>query len=276
MLNKTVDKSFTNRNSTNHTEPTDKRFIRHFCFIVSSYKPQGAYNLAVMKMFSAIISAISANILYFILHIQNGSSFPKPLSAKEEYAQLEKMSQGDKNARAVLIERNLRLVSHIVKKYYSKTNDTDDLISIGTIGLIKAIDSFDYTKGTRLATYASRCIENEILMYFRSLKKQGNDIYLGDAIDTDKDGNPLTIEEVISDNRNLAEDLETKTQWEQVAKIIENIKDEREREIIILRYGLNNKKPLTQREIAERLKISRSYVSRIEKKVLNDIKKKVK
>ena len=192
-------------------------------------------------MLSAIISAISANILYFILHIQNGSSFPKPLSAKEEYAQLEKMAQGDKNARAVLIERNLRLVSHIVKKYYSKTNDTDDLISIGTIGLIKAIDSFDYTKGTRLATYASRCIENEILMYFRSLKKQGNDIYLGDAIDTDKDGNPLTIEEVI-----------------------------------ILRYGLNNKKPLTQREIAERLKISRSYVSRIEKKVLNDIKKKVK
>ena len=186
------------------------------------------------------------------------------------------MAQGDKNARAVLIERNLRLVSHIVKKYYSKTNDTDDLISIGTIGLIKAIDSFDYTKGTRLATYASRCIENEILMYFRSLKKQGNDIYLGDAIDTDKDGNPLTIEEVISDNRNLAEDLETKTQWEQVAKIIENIKDEREREIIILRYGLNNKKPLTQREIAERLKISRSYVSRIEKKVLNDIKKQVK
>lgn len=119
-------------------------------------------------------------------------------------------------------------------------------------------------------------IANEILMYFRSLKKQGNDIHLGDAIDTDKDGNPLTIEEVISDSRNLAEDLETKTQWEQVAKIIENIKDEREREIIILRYGLNNKKPLTQREIAERLKISRSYVSRIEKKVLNDIKKKVK
>lgn len=259
-----------------HQSYRTKRFIRHFCFIVSSYKPQGAYNLAVMKMFSAIISAISANILYFILHIQNGSSFPKPLSAKEEYAQLEKMSQGDKNARAVLIERNLRLVSHIVKKYYSKTNDTDDLISIGTIGLIKAIDSFDYTKGTRLATYASRCIENEILMYFRSLKKQGNDIHLGDAIDTDKDGNPLTIEEVISDSRNLAEDLETKTQWEQVAKIIENIKDEREREIIILRYGLNNKKPLTQREIAERLKISRSYVSRIEKKVLNDIKKKVK
>jgi len=276
MLSKIAGKSLANRTTSINIKTTDKRFIRRLCFIVSLYKPQGTYILEVMKMLSAIISAISANILYFILHIQNGSSFPKPLSAKEEYAQLEKMAQGDKNARAVLIERNLRLVSHIVKKYYSKTNDTDDLISIGTIGLIKAIDSFDYTKGTRLATYASRCIENEILMYFRSLKKQGNDIYLGDAIDTDKDGNPLTIEEVISDNRNLAEDLETKTQWEQVAKIIENIKDEREREIIILRYGLNNKKPLTQREIAERLKISRSYVSRIEKKVLNDIKKKVK
>jgi RNA polymerase sporulation-specific sigma factor len=117
----------------------------------------------VMKMFSVLISAISANFLYLILHIQNGSSFPKPLSQKDEQKYLELMAQGDKNARAVLIERNLRLVSHIVKKYYSKTNDTDDLISIGTIGLIKAIDSFDYTKGTKLATYASRCVENAIL-----------------------------------------------------------------------------------------------------------------
>jgi RNA polymerase sporulation-specific sigma factor len=122
-----------------------------------------SYNLSVMKMISAILSAIGANILYFILHIQNGSSFPKPLTQKEEQKYLELMAQGDKNARATLIERNLRLVSHIVKKYYSKTNDTDDLISIGTIGLIKAIDSFDYTKGTKLATYASRCIENAIL-----------------------------------------------------------------------------------------------------------------
>lgn len=126
-------------------------------------KPFSAYILSVMKMISAILSFLSANILYFILHIQNGSSFPKPLSSKEEKEYLEKKLAGDKNARAVLIERNLRLVSHIVKKYYSKTNDTDDLISIGTIGLIKAIDSYDNTKGTRLATYASRCIENAIL-----------------------------------------------------------------------------------------------------------------
>ena len=226
-------------------------------------------------MFSAIISAISAHLIYFILHIQNTSSFPKPLTPKEEREMLERMEAGDKNARAILIEKNLRLVSHIVKKYYSKTNDTDDLISIGTIGLIKAIDSFKADKKVRLATYASRCIENEILMHFRSGKKQANDIYLNDTLEVDKDGNPLTIEDTISTPDDLAEDLETKIRWEKVAKIIENMEDDREKEIIILRYGLNNKKPLTQREVAQRLNISRSYVSRIEKKVLNDIKKKV-
>ncbi len=227
-------------------------------------------------MFSALLSALGANLLLFILHIQNGSGFPKPLSAKEEREYLEKMANGDMNARSVLIERNLRLVSHIVKKYYSKTNDSDDLISIGTIGLIKAIDSFDYTKGTRLSTYAARCVENEILMYFRSLKKQNGEIYLGDTIDTDKDGNPLTIEDIISDERDIAEELELKVRWAQVKKIIDHMEDEREKEIIILRYGLDNKKPLTQREVADRLNISRSYVSRIEKKVLGDIRKKLK
>lgn len=188
---------------------------------------------------------------------------------------LEKMKDGDANARGVLIERNLRLVSHIVKKYYSKTNDTDDLISIGTIGLIKAIDSFNAEKGTRLATYASRCIENEILMHFRAGKKVANDVYLNDTLEIDKDGNPLTIEDTISSQDDLADNLEVKVRWEKVAKIIENMEDEREKEIIILRYGLDNKKPLTQREVAQRLNISRSYVSRIEKKVLNDIKKQV-
>ena len=262
------------------------QFIRYSAYVEYDFFKQAfhvvivfgerTYILAVMKMFSAILSFLSANLLYFILHIQNSSSFPKPLSAKEEKEALEKMANGDKNARGVLIERNLRLVSHIVKKYYSKTNDTDDLISIGTIGLIKAIDSFDYTKGTRLATYASRCIENEILMHFRGIKKQGNDVLLGDTIDIDKDGNPLTIEDIISDSRDLAEDLEKKTRWEQVAAYIENMEDELEKEIVILRYGLNNKKPLTQREVAARLNISRSYVSRIEKKVLSDIRKRVK
>ena len=227
----------------------------------------------VMKMFSALLSAISAHLIYFILHIQNTSSFPKPLSPKEEREMLERMKNGDKNARGILIEKNLRLVSHIVKKYYSKTNDTDDLISIGTIGLIKAIDSYNPDKKVKLATYASRCIENEVLMHFRSGKKQANDIYLSDTLEVDKDGNPLTIEDTISADSDLAENLETKIRWEKVAEIIENLEDEREKEIIILRYGLNNKKPLTQREVAQRLNISRSYVSRIEKKVLNDIKK---
>lgn len=226
-------------------------------------------------MFSAIISALGAHLIYFILHIQNNTSFPKPLTPKDEAQMLEKMEQGDKNARAVLIERNLRLVSHIVKKYYSKTNDTDDLISIGTIGLIKAIDSFNSSKGIKLATYASRCIENEILMHFRAQKKGANDIYLSDTLEIDKDGNPLTIEDTVSSDSDLAEELETKVRWEKVSRIIENLEDEREKEIIILRYGLNNKKPLTQREVAQRLNISRSYVSRIEKKVLRDIKNQV-
>ena len=227
-------------------------------------------------MITALLSILSANFLYFILHIQNASSFPKPLSAKEERKYLEMRAHGDKNARGILIEHNLRLVSHIIKKYYSKTNDTDDLISIGTIGLIKAIDSFDYTKNVRLATYASRCIENEVLMHFRAIKKNSGDMLLSDTIETDKDGNPLTIEDTLSDSTDLAEDLEKKTAWRAVAKYINEMDDEREKEIIILRYRLRNTKPLTQREVAERLNISRSYVSRIEKKVLNDIKKACK
>lgn len=214
--------------------------------------------LAVINMFSAIISFLSANFLYFILHISNTSCFPKPLKKKEEEEALERLARGDKNARALLIERNLRLVSHIVKKYYSKTNDTEDLISIGTIGLIKAIDSFKPDKGIRLATYASRCIENEILMHFRNIKKNASDVYLGDSLESDRDGNPLTLQDTISDNRDMAEDLEKKIRWEKAAEYLENLEDEREREIIILRYGLDNKKPLTQREVAARLNISRS------------------
>ena len=226
-------------------------------------------------MFSAIISFLSANFLYFILHISNTSCFPKPLKKKEEEEALERLARGDKNARALLIERNLRLVSHIVKKYYSKTNDTEDLISIGTIGLIKAIDSFKPDKGIRLTTYASRCIENEILMHFRNIKKNASDVYLGDSLESDRDGNPLTLQDTISDNRDMAEDLEKKIRWEKAAEYLENLEDEREREIIILRYGLDNKKPLTQREVAARLNISRSYVSRIEKKVLSDMRKNI-
>lgn len=229
-----------------------------------------------MKMLTTILSILSANFLYFILHIQSGSSFPKPLSAKEERRYLDEMAHGSKNARAILIEHNLRLVSHIVKKYYAKTNDTDDLISIGTIGLIKAIDSFDCSKNTRLATYASRCIENEILMHFRALKKQNGEMLLSDTIETDKDGNPLTIEDTLASSVDMAEDLEKKTEWQKVARYINEMDDEREKEILILRYGLRNTQPLTQREVAERLNISRSYVSRIEKKVLKDIRDSIR
>ena len=226
-------------------------------------------------MLSALFSFIGANLMFFILHIQNSSCFPKPLSAKEEREYLEKKAEGDPDARAVLIERNLRLVSHICKKYYSKTNDNEDLISIGTIGLIKAVDSFDYTKGTRLSTYASRCVENEILMYFRSLKKQSGEVFMGDTIETDKQGNPLTVEDLISDDTDIVEELEKKRRIAEMTELIRNMTDEREKEIIILRYGLNNAKPLTQREVASRLNISRSYVSRIEKKVLEDLKRNI-
>ena len=226
-------------------------------------------------MLSAFFSFIGANIMFFILHIQRSSCFPKPLSAKEEREYLSRMAQGDPDARAVLIERNLRLVSHICKKYYSKTNDNEDLISIGTIGLIKAVDSFDYTKGTRLSTYASRCVENEILMYFRSLKKQNGEIFMGDTLETDKQGNPLTVEDLISDDTDIVEELEKKRRIGEMTELIRNMTDEREKEIIILRYGLNNAKPLTQREVAERLNISRSYVSRIEKKVLEDLRNNI-
>lgn len=226
-------------------------------------------------MLSAFFSFIGANIMFFILHIQSSSCFPKPLSSKEEREYLSRMAQGDPDARAVLIERNLRLVSHICKKYYSKTNDNEDLISIGTIGLIKAVDSFDYTKGTRLSTYASRCVENEILMYFRSLKKQNGEIFMGDTLETDKQGNPLTVEDLISDDTDIVEELEKKRRIGEMTELIRNMTDEREKEIIILRYGLNNAKPLTQREVAERLNISRSYVSRIEKKVLEDLRNNI-
>ena len=171
--------------------------------------------------------------------------------------------------------RSLRLVSHIVKKYYSRTNDTEDLVSIGTIGLIKAIDSFDPSKGTRLATYASRCIENEILMYFRAQRKTSGEVHLGDAIEIDKDGNPLTLQDVIRDERDMEQELEQKIRWEKVRRYIEAMPEGREREILVLRYGLDNQKPLTQREVAQRLNISRSYVSRIEKSVLTAIRRAV-
>ncbi|MBQ8781353.1 MAG: RNA polymerase sporulation sigma factor SigK [Oscillospiraceae bacterium] len=214
------------------------------------------------------------NLLFFALHFENTSIFPKPLSAKEEEECFRLMAQGDKNARTRLIEHNLRLVAHVAKKYYGSGSDNDDLISIGTIGLIKAVSSFDYTKGTRFSTYAARCIDNEILMHFRSLKKSAGDIYFDEPVDTDKDGNQLTLIDIICQDDGIVDKIDTDTKTDMLLKFMEQCLNEREREIIVLRYGLYGHRQLTQREVAEKLDISRSYVSRIEKKALETLKRK--
>ena len=210
------------------------------------------------------------------LHYINGAqTLPPPLSRQEEEDFFKRLAGQDEEARQQLIVHNLRLVVYIAKKFESTGINLEDLISIGTIGLIKAIDSFDPSKGTRLATYASRCIENEILMYFRAQRKTSGEVHLGDAIEIDKDGNPLTLQDVIRDERDMEQELEQKIRWEKVRRYIEAMPEGREREILVLRYGLDNQKPLTQREVAQRLNISRSYVSRIEKSVLTAIRRAV-
>ena len=216
-------------------------------------------------MFSSILTAVFNQLLFFALHIE-GSSFPKPLSAKKERKCFERMENGDTGARDMLVEHNLRLVAHIIKKYYSSTNDQDDLISIGAIGLIKAVESFDHHKGTRFATYASRCIENEILMHFRNLKKSASDVYIGDAIDTDKDGNTISFLDILADESNMAETIDLKLNYEQLYLAVNKLLSDRERKVILLRYGLYGGRPMTQKETAQQLNISRSYVSRIEKR----------
>lgn len=215
---------------------------------------------------------ILSNMLCLILHVTDTDAFPKPLSKKEERDLLEKMSHGDENAKKKLIEHNLRLVAHIVKKYYANYSEQDDLISIGTIGLIKGINSFNYEKGTKLATYCARCIENEILMYFRNCKKTSQEISFSEPIDTDSEGNPLTLMDIIAIDDTIVDDIDTKNKLVKLVEIINNISDERDKTIIIKRYGLDGLPPLTQKEIAKELNISRSYVSRIEKRILEEIK----
>ena len=227
----------------------------------------------VLSMLAGLLATAFEHLLYLALHIEGSSSFPKPLSARQEQECFEKMAAGDMEARSLLIEHNLRLVAHIIKKYYASTSDQEDLISIGTIGLIKAISTFNYSKGTKFATYASRCIENEILMHFRSQKKTSGDVYINDPLETDKDGNPLTLVDIIADEFNIAEDIDLKMKFEQLYRYIKSSLDPREKEILRLRYGLGGVKPLTQREVAAKLQISRSYVSRIEKKALQYLKK---
>ncbi len=224
-------------------------------------------------LFFSLLMKIASAVYYFALHVKGAGSFPPPLSAEREAELLEKSRNGDDDARNELIEHNLRLVAHIVKKYYNTGADQDDMISIGTIGLIKAVSTFNTDKGIHLATYASRCIENEILMFFRNQKKTAQDVFISDPIDTDKDGNTLTLIDVIADKSDIADEIDTKIKVEKLRVILPVCLTERERLIIEMRYGLFGREELTQREIAKKLNISRSYVSRIEKSALEKLRK---
>lgn len=222
-------------------------------------------------MFEFIITVLSG-VSFIILNAGSAQSFPPPLSAKEEREYFRLMrEEGNDTARAKLIEHNLRLVSHIVRKYYGSKGAADELLSIGSIGLIKAIDTFDCSNGARLATYAARCIQNEILMHFRSQKKLSLEVSMDEAIDTDREGNPLTYIDIICTEDTIADDIDRKIAGTRALEYIRDNLTDRERQIIIMRYGLDGSDPITQRETAEALGISRSYVSRIEKSVLTSL-----
>ena len=228
-----------------------------------------------MILLSNFMEFLCSNI-FLTGYISGNNTFPKPLDEKEEEKYLQLLKTGDKKAKSILIERNLRLVAHIVKKYQIPNKDIDEFFSIGTVGLIKAIDSFDVSKGTRLATYASRCIENEILMLFRNNKKQKSETFLQDPIGVDKEGNEISLIDVLSSEKDSVIDkVEMKLQIKALYNKINSALTEREGEILKMRYGLKDGKCKTQREIAGMLGISRSYVSRIEKKALKKLKKEL-
>ena len=212
------------------------------------------------------------NSLFFSLRLAgNPGSFPRPLSASEEREYLERCAAGDIQARNVLVEHNLRLVAHIVKKYYTQSDEQDDLVSVGTIGLIKGVSSYRPEKGTRLATYAAKCVENEILMYFRSRKKLQGEVSLNDSLDADGDGESLYLMDVIGVEDTMYLDIQDRDDCLRVRRLVRECLTEREAEIITARYGLGGRMPRTQREVAESLGISRSYVSRIEKRALQKL-----
>ncbi len=212
------------------------------------------------------------NSILLMLRIAPGDSCPKPLSRAEEQEYLARWAQGDVEARNLLVEHNLRLVAHIMKKYYTQTDDVDDLISIGTIGLIKGVNTYKPDKGVRLATYASRCIENEILMHFRSRKKSAGDVSLSEALDVDGDGSGLSIMDVVAQEDDMAERIGNAELCQELLRSIETSLTKREAKIIRLRYGLDGAAPMTQKETAQLCGISRSYVSRIEKKALEKLR----
>lgn len=223
-----------------------------------------------------LLKLFSDGFLFFVLHLKNIGAFPPALNSKDEKKYLNMMKNGDKEAKSILIEHNLRLVAHIVKKFNSDPDEQDDLISIGTIGLIKGINSFDEEKGIKLATYASKCIENEILMYFRGRKKSSQDVSINEPIDVDSEGNPLTLMDIISIDDTAADDIDKKLKTKDLYRFVEEIEDGREREILIRRYGLYGVPPLTQKQIAKKMDISRSYVSRIEKRAIENLRKRFK
>ncbi len=224
------------------------------------------------------------NLLFIGLHLDSRSSFPKQLSPKEEEECIALIAQGDMDARGKLIEHNLRLVAYIVNKNYPEAvrgcqQDADDLISIGTIGLIRAAETFDYTKGRRFSTYASRCIDNQIKMHFRKIKRQQSEVYINEPLETDSEGNTLTIADILASNVNIEEETELRINSQKLYRYIDEELDEREKEIICKRYGIRDGRgfvceAMTQREIAKQLKISRSYISRIEKKALEKLRKR--
>ena len=224
-------------------------------------------------LYSALMLMMSSAFL--MLRLSPAGSFPKPLTADEECEALEAMKHGDTEARDRLIEHNLRLVAHITKKYYAQCDDTDDLISIGTIGLIKAINTYDPQKKVKLATYASRCIENEILMYLRSMRRKAAEVSLADALETDEEGGGLSLMDLLAEDSDLDERLVLAEQAQKVREAVSSSLDKREQKVIRLRYGLDGKAPMTQRETAEILGISRSYISRIEKKALEKLRLKL-
>ena len=217
-------------------------------------------------------SNLFLKFISLLLGLEDMQSFPPPLSFSEESELFAKMKEGDKRARDKLIEHNMRLVSHIIRKYYSSYQYPDDLLSIGSLGLIKAVDTFRSELGTRFATYGAKCIQNEILMFFRSQKKVNLEVSVNDTIDIDRDGNPLTYLDIISVPERIAEDIDMNMHIDKIRHLVSTVLSEREREIIILRYGLMGYQPRTQREVAKHLGISRSYVSRIEKKALGILK----
>ena len=222
-------------------------------------------------MLGAAVWLMISSILYSLRLSTDAGSFPKPLSAKEERHYLALVAQGDIQARNVLVERNLRLVAHIMKKYYTQTSDQEDLISIGIIGLIKGISTFDASKGARLATYAARCVENEILMYFRGQRKSAGDVSLSEIIETGKDGSALSLMDVVCSDEDLFEQLSDQETYDKLYEKIDTCLDDREKKVIVLRYGIGNRSPMTQNEVASLCGISRSYVSRIEKKALSKL-----